>query len=416
MRRILPFLLIGMVLALDVTFSHHPLHPHPGDSVAVVMTLTGNATNVEYRYYWRGWSSWKKIEDVVGTAQHVFYIPIPPHYNPGTYYIPLEIRYDEGDSSYTEEAVIKIEVFPREGVEVELDGKLVKGTITNLVVRVKAHRRLRNLRVCLTPSMEGCRDVGSSEGNLEIPFTVVATCRGGLMDFNVLLTSEEISEVRHIVKRCASSFPLSVEVNLPKELSQGRHPLTVIVTNNSDLPISGTLEITANVPLSGETTRTFELSGRHFLTQGVVIDVEKDVVLTVKISGDVNGVWRFAASMEKEPRLLAYVKKVEKSEVTLEVSNIGTGEAKNVVVRTGGGVRFIGDLSPGDYDTVDIPLEANTLEVNVEYLYEGNWMREKFTFTVERDRKEGFPWWIPALLLLLIILWVIRRGPRAVRP
>lgn len=423
MRRFsLMLILLQIVLALDVMFSYNPIHPHPGDTVTVIMSLTGSATSVEYRYYWRGWSTWKDAEDVIGSAQQVFYINIPADYKPGTYFIPVELRYYEGNEFYVEKAVVKMEVFPREGVSVELVGNLSQNIITSLIVSTHMHRRVNNLIICLSPSFEGCKDVGSVEENIEVPFTVLGMCKNGLMDFNVTLLADEVNITRHITKRCVSFFPLSVETNLPQEVSQGKHAVLITVTNNTDLPIYGTIEISANVPISGETVKTFELDGRHFFTQKVIMNVDKDTTLLIKVTGDVNGVWQFSASMKKEPMIIAYIKKVEDGEVTLEVSNIGTADAKNVVIRTEKSVRFVGDLSPGDYDTVDIPFESNTIDLNVEYLFDGKWVSENFVFPVEVKSKEGdFPWWILAVVRILVVvaiaalLWVRYRGSRSSR-
>ena len=430
MRRLLMLFLIPMVFGLSVSFQTNPMLPTPGTTVAVLMTLTGNASSISYKIPdpW-GMNTWKDIDDVSGTASTVFYLNVPEDYKPGTYYVPITLRFEEGNGTYYQHLVIPLNVVPKESrISVETTGYPVENKKTSMAVIIKNRGpTLTRATVSLIPSLEGTVDVGTIGEKVEVPFTVLSPCVGGVQEFNVVISgydSAPFTWQKTFTVPCLANTPITVETNLPKTLNPGDVPIGITLKNNGDTPEKLFISVQSNVPIGGRSSETVSLNGGTSTTIPLVLKVSSDddrVSLMVSVaSEEFNGIWNFSAVVNKEPSLLVYVVSTGWKDgfptAILEVANRGNGDAKNVVLYAGNSTFFIGDLTSGDYDTEEIPLEGNTLPVKVEYSFSGEEKTLTEDLPVNIPPKPSNPW--PWIILGLVILYLAylgwkRHGARA---
>ncbi len=426
MKRLgLLLLLLPIVYGLGVSFQTYPSFPSPGDNVRVTVLLTGYAQNVELKVLDNRFAlgDWKDLGDVAGSAAPIIYITVPSDLKPGTYQIPVELRFDEGNASYDEYFSIPLSVVPRTGdLDVSLSGNLWPGVKKEVQVVVENKGEpIRNAQITLVPSLEGSKTVGEINGEITVPFEVIPACKNGVEEFNVVITgyrSGPFEFHKTIMKVCGALTPLEVESNLPAVLTPGEKVVYVRVSNETDLPQTIVVKLSSNVNIGGSTTTTVSLDGRMSKTIPVTLKVPDDaekVILSVSVLGsDFNGYYTFSSVVKSPPDIMVFLKDVKTGKATLEVANIGEEEAKNVVVYVNGRAHFVGSLTGGDYDTIEFVPETNTLDVKVTYTYLGKEYQRSERIPVELPKQNGSSlWlWIGLIALLAVIAYLWKRGRR----
>ena len=424
MRKLLMLLfLLPIVYGLGVSFQTYPAFPSPGDNVRVTVLLTGYAHNVELKILDDrfGFSDWKDLGDVAGSAAPIFYITVPSDLKPGAYQVPVELRFDEGNASYDEYYFIPLSVVPRNGdIDVSISGSLWPGIKKTVEVIVENRGEpIRNAKVALIPSLEGSKAVGEIDGEAKVPFQVIPRCMNGVEEFNVIITGyrgEPFTFEKTVTEICNALTPIEVEANLPDIISPGERKVYVRISNETDIPLNLVVKLVSNVDLGGSTTATISLDGRMSQTIPVTLKVPDDaerVFLTVSIlANDFNGVYSFSSVVKNPPQIMVFLKDVKPDRITLEVANVGEEEAKNVVVYANGTAHFVGSLTGGDYDTIDLLPETNTLDVKVTYTYLGKRYEESEKIPIKISKpKGGSLWlWIAILVSLAVGIYLGKRG------
>ena len=409
-------LTLPLAFSLEITPAVYPQSALPGQNVAVVLNIVGNADGVQVKVddrFFDPYGVWMDVGDVRGSAQYVFYIHIPREANVGIYHVLLKVRYSEGNSSVEEYHVVTLRVVSG-GLSVDVGGSFKPLALSRAIVHLENRGvPLHNVYVYLKPSLDPPKYAGTL-GSKSLEFNVLPTCKNGLESFEITVVSEEGEYNYWKSVPCTALRPLDVRTDLPNVLEPGMKEVNVFVVNSTDVPKTVTVEMKSNVEMAGSKVSVISLNPRSSQRLSILLRVPEDkdsVQLNVVVhDGNIPYSWAFSSVVEQKPHIIAYLRKVERGKAEVGIANVGEGEARNVVVYWAGGTYFIGSLTSGDYDTVEVPLEGNFLNLKVHYSYLGQEEEKSFTLEVPREEKKASPWiWIGAVVLLVLLWWVRRR-------
>ncbi len=416
-------MLLPLAFSLSVTFDVYPKKPVPGDAVRVTALLSGYALNVELKVLdpLFGTDTWIELGDVSGNSMPVFYITLPENIKPGYYQIPVEVRFEENSVRYNVRTHIPVYVIPEEkDVEIDVYGRLVKGVKNNINVTVKVNGEpLRNAVVKLIPSLEGSKEYGLIKNQKTFTFTVIPECKKGVQEFNVVIEgfrNEKVTFFRTIKKICSKQDGIAVEANIPRTLTPGEHTVELKLINNFDIPKEITVVTSSNVLLGGKTSLPLHIDGRSVERIPVTLIIPDDatsVELVVNVvSDDFNRVFRFSSIVYNPPEIIVYFKGYRDKKPLIEVANAGGGEAENVIVYINNSPYFIGTLTSGDYDSIEVEF-AGDVNVLLSYNYLGKKYTRQVTLNIPKKDDGGItPVYLltGGLILAIIIYWFRRRS------
>jgi len=412
----------------------------------VNITATTPAENIEMKIketplYIGGEDRWVDIDDAVdGTVSHAVGFSVPSDLKPGVYIIPIVLRYDSGDRTYKEHFVEVITVTSGKGVEVELPGWIYDGKEQKIKISIKNTGATMYGAVLSVPEAMGdsqiyVGDLESGEG-VDKYVEILPECKGGTYTFHLSLRgyrgTNAVEEPLNYTVRCVPlTEDLEVSMEVPQRVGGGEHNTALSITNRTDVAI-GPISVKisgVNVRIGGKTSYYFNsISPKGNISIPIVWKLQRsdeagdiDVVLS---SPQGERRYSFSVIPEDAPRISVFTsgKPVWENEllkVTLTVANLGTGTAENIVVETEGaesygGKEIIGDLAPGDYDTVTVylanPKGEEEIRSKVEYLMHGQKKMEEFNVGVKVPPKpEGAPLWIAIVVVAAGIWWWRKR-------
>ena len=439
-------LLASGAYALEMNVTTIPAVLQPGESGLLVVTVgcaTG-ATGIELKVgdsalSVEGANSWTDLGDcLAGAVTKTLHVAIPDDLTPGTYAIPMELRYDDAATgkSYDEEHTAFITVSTSKTISVTLPDHVYGGVKNSIAVRIQNNGPTIYNATLIVPGKLGNTEIAL--GNLEheearsVYVDVIPACTEGIYEFNAVLKGlTDSGAVQKNITYVTLCYPprndITVDFNVPKKAS-GTITSVLSVQNNLDVAVGPiTVSITGNnIELGGTSTYTYaSVPPRGKISVPVTWRLTKEdepgAIIVTLTGKDGKRVYSYSVLPKTEPDLQIYPSGVSwagnRVQVTLTVANVGTGTADTVFVRAEGnamGESVIGDLSPGDYDTATVTLSPDGKEaqfkVLVEYVENGEKKELEKTITVEIPQKQANPWiWIGIALLAGIGIWWWRK-------
>ncbi len=426
-RLALALFLIPIVFGLGLSVNTYPASLSPGTSGYLILTLTGNAENVRVKFFDNilnmDTGVWEDIGDVQDMASYPVPFSVPSDAKPGVYPIHLVLSFESGGTSYEEHKVLYITISPQPP-QITPTSTPTCGQISSLTLKIENSGPTIHSATLYGP-FYGSSFVylGDLEPNSEKEVTVKVLVPWSPYFIPLRLISPDGNYEYNIGISCKGGSGIYVSI-LPRELNLGENNVEVIIGNSADVPLGPVVvQITSDAILGGETTKVVYLGPRDIRT--IPISVEgssKAVTIAVNvIEGNLTLPFSFVLPVKSSPDVVVYLAgqpEVSPSgtKVTLGVANVGDVEVKNVVAEVEGsleGMEFIGDLSPGDYDTVTFTVrDLNTLHVTVEYRYLGEKYTIEKNIELPRIPKTSDWLWIVGILVVASIglyLWRKKR-------
>ncbi len=431
----LSIVLFRSALALSVSAETNPPVLRPGTTGKLLLHITGSAENMDV---WigenplsiQGEERWTDAGDVLsGTVTLALGLSVPQEIKPGTYYVPVEIRYESGGKTYEEHFQIPLRVEGASSLSVDLPDSVTGGRINHISVGIRADSPIYNAYLYVRDAMQFPIFVGDVSGEKTVDVDLLPECARGLYTFEVNVVHAEGTETFIKTVKCSDAGDLDVRFSLPRYITTGEHNGEIIIVNNGDTA-KGPVYVTITgegATIGGKTVYTFEnIDGGATEHIPIVFYVKGGDVVAINVTlreGNIEKTYTFSAIVTAEPDILVYVAgppayTAKGIEVPIGVANAGEGEADNVslVVENNaavdGGVEFVGDLAAGDYDTVTVVLSepVERIPVSVTYYVRGEKRTQRTEVWVRYPRGGGSPIWIlGALLVAGIGIYVWRK-------
>ncbi len=433
----LSLLIFHSALALSVSAETNPPVLRPGTTGQIILYITGSAENMDVYIdsnplSIEGEGEWTDAGDVLsGTVTLALGLSVPSDLKPGTYYIPVEIRYESGGKTYEEHFEIPLKVEGASPLSVDLPDSVTGGRINRVGITIRAGAPVYNAYIYVADALKYPIFVGDVGGERSVDVEILPECRNGLYTFEVNVVHADGTDTFAKTVKCVEAGDLDVRFSLPRYIETGEHNGEIIIVNNGD-KAKGPVYVTItgeNATIGGKTTYTFEhIDGGATVHIPIVFYVKGGDTAAINVTlreGNAEKTYTFSAIVTAEPDILVYVAgppsiTSKGIEVPIGVANAGEGEADNVslVVESNaavdGGVEFVGDLAAGDYDTVTVVLSkpVEHIPVSVTYYVRGEKRTQRAELVVRYPEIGGNPLWIIAILILAgigVYVWRKRR-------
>ncbi len=428
MRKVAILFLLPTILALSLSVTTSPAVLYPGSSGTLLLHISGNGEHVRLKVYDTPFSiedegTWIDVGDVVDASIYPLGISVPGDLKPGVYPIHVELLYDFGGNSYEEHEVVYLQISgkPPEIVPTKLP---TCGQISEVKLKITNGGPALHSAMLFGPffdqSFVYLGDIGPGEEK-EIKAKILVPWSPYFLPLR--LVSADGNYEYNIGIGCSGGSGITVSV-VPKELNLGKNDVEIIVSNPADVPMGPVVvQVSSDSLLGGEVTKVLYLGAKDTRTIPVTIEgaSEKVEILVNLMEGNNVLPFSFLLPVKTSPEIAVYLAGPPEPsprgmKVSIGVANVGEVEVDNVVVALPGsyeGLEFVGDLSPGDYDTVTFTLpETNTISVNVTYRFQGE--EKEVTKTITIPVREGSSGWLPIVVAILIaagayLLWRKRR-------
>ncbi len=386
--RWIALLLIPLAMALEVNVFTVPAIISPGDRFDIILSLSGNASNVEIKIP-PGLLEERRIEigDVMGTASYRIPLRLSNDTKPGIYRIQTYISYDENGSYYKEPLIIELKVDTNPYIS--LSGDIYRGRISTLELHVKWPGKEGTVYV--NPSLETPVYSGKLD-NVKVKVKAVPICENGLELFRVRIDDYE----KNFLILCKDTTSLRVSASANNPVPFSALEVNLRLENSLDIPLTFLLTIRSDLPMEGrkELLVTLDPRGSITLPLKFMVTDEDSAEFSLRTEGDVNSSWRFSFLVRKEPEI-----SIIEREGGVEIVNVGSMDTQNVKIYVNGKLFRVVDVI-GVGESVFIPLSGKNI-IRVEY-------GDRF---VEREVSIPIsltPWLV--FILLLAGLWWWKRA------
>lgn len=374
-----------------------------------------------------------------GTVSHTLAFSVPENVKPGIYVLPLVIRYEDlSGNGYEEHFVPTVEISSGEDVKVEFPSQVfgnVKKTVTITITNGGAEIYGAKL---LVPDAVGSGEVYLGDippgETVKKEVTLLPVCDGGVYRTTITLTGYRgtgpFSEEFNFSSVCIPPRnTIGVEFNIPERAGKGEETTYLILRNYSDVAVGP-----VDVVVSGENVRIGGKSSFHidsldpsssvsFPVTWRLEKADEEGRIVVEVTRDgMTSTYTYSILPPEEVNFSVYLSGLPKWEgslvkMSVAVANTGTTTAQNVFVEVEGdgvlgGKSLLGDLSPGDYDTVSFyasTTELDRVRVRV-YYYEGGERKESLyevPVSVPK-RSSGVLPWLALLVVIAAGIWWYR--------